>query len=216
MTLEFRIETPADVSAIDALTTAAFLHAPHTSHTEQLIVNALRQASQLTLSLLAEKDRRLVGHVAISPVTVSSRAGDGKASTGWYGLGPISVAPDCQRQGIGTHLMEQVLMQLRQMGAAGCVLVGDPHFYNRFGFRPQSALVLPDVPAEYFMALAFGDEVPAGVVSFHTTFGVTGDVVPSHKPVDSQGLLDVVVQNKGEDLLIERHQAQARRDPFEC
>jgi putative acetyltransferase len=159
-----RPERPSDVAAIHELTKAAFLNAPHTGYTEQFIVDALRNAGVLTLSLVAETAGALLGHVAISPVTIS----DG--SIGWYGLGPISVAPDFQRMGIGTLLMRTALQTLREQGAQGCVVLGDPSYYSRFGFMPEPTLVLTDVPPEYFQSLRFGTSLPSGVVSYHSAF----------------------------------------------
>lgn len=164
MNINIRSEQPADIPAIEELTIAAFLDAPHTSHTEQHIVNALRQAGMLTLSLVAEAAGEIVGHVAVSPVTIS----DGRA--GWYGLGPISVTPRLQGQGIGSQLMRRALADLRELGATGCVLLGDPGYYGRFGFRAEPGLVLPGVPPEYFQALSFGGAIPAGTVSYHEAF----------------------------------------------
>src|SRR5579863_8571960 len=129
ISVEIRAETPADLSAIEAVTIAAFLNAPHTSHTEQFIVSSLREAGKLTLSLVADAQGTLVGHVALSPVSLS----DG--TPGWFGLGPISVLPEHQRGGVGSRLMREALRRLREQGAAGCVLLGDPKFYSRFGFK---------------------------------------------------------------------------------
>lgn len=164
MNITIRKEATSDVADIHALTTAAFLNAPHTSHTEQFIVNALRDSGNLTLSLVAELDGKIVGHVAVSPVSIS----DG--SQGWYGFGPISVAPELQRKSIGSQLMRQALAMLRELGASGCVLVGDPHFYSRFGFKPEPNLVLPDIPPEYFQAISLNRQIPKGTVSFHESF----------------------------------------------
>ncbi|MDQ8154760.1 MAG: N-acetyltransferase [Gemmatimonadota bacterium] len=163
-----RQESPSDAAAIHAVTAAAFLNAPHTAHTEQFIVEALREAGALSISLVAEQDGEVVGHVALSPVLIS----DGSA--GWYGLGPISVKPEFQRSGIGILLMQAALQLLRERGAAGCVLVGDPAYYSRFGFKPEPCLVLPDVPQEYFQALPFGAALPRGVVTFHEAFSAGG------------------------------------------
>jgi len=167
MTPLIRPEQPADIDAIARLTQAAFLHAAHSSHTEHFIVNALREAGQLTLSLVAVDGEQIVGHVALSPVTLSSGA------TGWYGLGPISVWPARQGQGIGAALMQAALAALQQQGAAGCVLLGDPGYYARFGFRPRPGLTLPGVPPEYFQALGFTQVMPQGEVSYHAAFEAT-------------------------------------------
>jgi len=168
MPIHIRPETPSDIAAIEAVTIAAFRSAPHTDHTEQFIVRALRDAGQLAVSLVAEERDVIIGHVAVSPVTVSSGA------AGWYGLGPISVVPERQRQGIGVRLMEHALAALRAMGACGCVVLGDPRYYGRFGFKAEPSLLLPGVPAEYFQALSFGGSFPCGEVAYHEAFLARG------------------------------------------
>lgn len=135
-----RKEVTSDAAAIDAVTVAAFHAAAHTSHTEHFIIRALRKAGQLAVSLVADENGRVIGHVAVSPVEIS----DG--TPGWYGLGPISVAPEKQGRGIGTTLMEHALSELRAMRAAGCVVLGEPSYYARFGFTAEPALVLPECP----------------------------------------------------------------------
>jgi putative acetyltransferase len=159
-----RTELPVDIPAIHALTVAAFLHAPHTDHTEQFIVDALRKAGALTLSLVAEHGNSIVGHLAISPVSISDD------SQNWFGLGPISVQPEFQRRGIGRLLIHDVLRRLREQGAAGCVLLGDPRYYSRFGFKVKPELILADVPPGYFQALSFGSSLPRGTVTYHPAF----------------------------------------------
>lgn len=131
-------------------------------------MDALREAGQLILSLVAEEGGNIVGHVAISPVTIS----DG--SENWYGLGPISVAPQRQGEGIGSSLMGRALAGLRSLGAGGCVLLGDAAYYHRFGFKPEAGLVLPGVAPEYFQAIAFAAVIPNGTVAYHTAFDATG------------------------------------------
>ena len=168
MPTRIREEAPEDVSLINAVTVAAFLNAPHTSHTEQHIVNALRCSGALTMSLVAELDGVLVGHIALSPVSIS----DG--STHWFGLGPISVLPAHQGHGVGSALIAAVLAALRQQGAQGCVLLGDPGYYGRFGFRATPDLVLPGVPPEYFQALHLGAATARGIVTYHPAFKATG------------------------------------------
>lgn len=167
--MQIRNETPVDAGAIEAVTIAAFEHAPHTDPTEHFIVRALRRAHALSVSLVAEDDGEIVGHVAISPVSIS----DGAAH--WYGLGPISVLPQRQGQGVGTQLMQQALAALRALGAAGCVVLGDPQYYARFGFTQQPALTLPGVPQEYFQALVFGVTLPEGSVTYHSAFSATAE-----------------------------------------
>lgn len=162
-----RDELPSDIAAIRTVTTAAFAQMPHSSHTEAAIIEALRRAGALTLSLVAMDGDELVGHVAFSPVTIDDRA------VGWYGLGPVSVRPDRQRQGIGGALIRAGLERLKALDARGCVLLGEPDYYERFGFRARPELRLPDVPPEYFMTLAFGSEFPQGTVAYHAGFAAT-------------------------------------------
>lgn len=162
-----RAEIPADIPSIEAVTVAAFLNAAHTSHTEQYIVNALRCSGALTISLIASLDGVLVGHIALSPVSIS----DG--SRHWFGLGPLSVLPAHQRRGVGSALMTAGLEALRQHNANGCVLLGNPDYYGRFGFRATADLVLPGVPAEYFQALQLGNSTAKGIVTYHPAFEAT-------------------------------------------
>ncbi|PZX34722.1 GCN5-related N-acetyltransferase, Putative acetyltransferase [Cupriavidus phytorum] len=164
--LLIRSERPDDVHAITHVTQAAFAVATHSSGTEQLIITALRAAGQLEISLVAELSGNVVGHVAISPVEIS----DGSAQ--WYGLGPVSVLPAHQGIGVGSQLIRAALDRLKQSGAQGCVVLGEPAYYSRFGFAARSSLVLPGVPAEYFQAIAFGPHVPSGVVRYHESFEV--------------------------------------------
>ncbi len=174
--LTIREETPSDIAAIEAVVAEAFLDDKHGDHTEQFIVNGLRKAGVLTVSLVAElvaeSGDKIVGHVAISPVTITTRpATDSQAH--WYGLGPIAVLPEKQGMGIGSKLMRAALDRLKAKGASGCVLLGDPAYYRRFGFKPVSSLVLPDVPPEYFQALSFSDSFPRGTVAYHEAFNAT-------------------------------------------
>jgi putative acetyltransferase len=163
-----RSETDADVSAITEVTVAAFKTLAISNHTEQFIIAALRAAKALTVSLVAEVDGRVVGHIAFSPVTIS----DG--SPNWYGLGPVSVLPECQRQGIGKALIQQGLSRLKDMNAQGCCLVGHPDYYRKFGFKNMPELVLEGVPKEVFFALSFDRHTPHGTVTFHDGFKAVG------------------------------------------
>ena len=167
-TLRVRNETPEDIPAIHALTRDAFREAAHTSHTEQFIVDELRRAGALHLSLIAEDEGVIVGHVAISPITITDGTPD------WYGLGPISVLPARQQQGIGSRLMREVLQRLKDQGAAGCVLVGYPAYYSRFGFRQAEGVAVPPIPAEFFLSMHFSGPAPRGIAAFHPAFEASG------------------------------------------
>ena len=163
-----RSETSADVSAIAEVTVAAFKTLAISNHTEQFIIAALRAAKALTVSLVAEMDGRVVGHIAFSPVTIS----DG--SPNWYGLGPVSVLPECQRRGIGRALIQEGISRLKDLGARGCCLVGHPEYYRKFGFKNMPGLIHEEVPQEVFFALSFDGHTPQGSVAFHDGFKAGG------------------------------------------
>lgn len=163
-----RNESASDIDAISEITAAAFTNHPYSRQTEPFIIEALRVANALALSLVAEIEGRVVGHIAFSPVTISGRGCD------WYGMGPVSVLPGYQKRGIGKALVHEGLSILRRRCAKGCVLVGDPKFYERFGFRNLPDLILEGVPQENFLALPFGESRAGGLVAFHEGFGTKG------------------------------------------
>jgi putative acetyltransferase len=159
-----RAETPADVPAIRSVVTAAFQDAPHSGGNEAAIVDALRAAGALAVSLVAEDEGVVVGHVAFSPVTVNGQ------DIGWYGLGPVAVLSEKRRRGIGEALIKAGLTRIEQRGARGCVVLGDPAYYGRFGFRSDPDLRLADVRADYFQRLVIDGEPLRGVVDYHPAF----------------------------------------------
>jgi putative acetyltransferase len=163
-----RSETDADASAISEVTVAAFKTLEISNHTEQFIIEALRAAKVLTISLVAEVDGCVKGHIAFSPVNIS----DGTRN--WYGLGPVSVLPAYQQQGIGKALIREGLSRLKDMHAQGCCLVGHPDYYTKFGFRNMPGLVLEGVPQDVFFALSFDGNTPQGTVTFHEGFKADG------------------------------------------
>ena len=159
-----RAEAPSDIGCIENITKAAFANAEHSDHNEHLIISLLRNTKALTISMVAEQDHEILGHVAVSPVTFSDY------SNGWYGLGPVAVHPDHQQQGIGTQLINAAIKSLRDMDANGCVVLGDPKYYSKFGFTGQHALDFPGVPAEYFQSITFKGSHPSGTVAYHPAF----------------------------------------------
>src|SRR5512145_757005 len=159
-----RKETNSDIEAISEVTIEAFKTLPISRHKEQFIIKALRKANALTISLVAEVDGRVAGHIAFSPVSIS----DGAAN--WYGVGPLSVLPSYHKQGIGKALMLEGIRILKKMGGKGCALVGDPEYYKRFGFQNIPALIHDGVPPEVFLVLPFEDRIPQGKVEFHEGF----------------------------------------------
>jgi putative acetyltransferase len=163
--MEIRPEAPGDHAAIGAVTGAAFAGAAHASGTEAAIVEALRAAGALTLSLVAVAEGEIVGHAAFSPVMVAGRA------VGWFGLGPVSVRPDRQGEGIGSALIRDGLSRLEAAGGRGCVVLGDPAFYRRFGFEQDPGLRYEAAPAEYFLRRVLRGAGPVGRVGYHPAFG---------------------------------------------
>lgn len=164
--MEIRWERLEDAATIHALTTTAFRGMPYSDGAEARVIDALRAAGALTLSLVAIRDGGIVGHVAFSPVTINGEAGD------WYGLGPVSVWPERQRSGIGQALIREGLRRLRSMGAGGCVLLGDPTYYARFGFQNDPDLRHDGAPAWAFQCLTLNGPSPRGEVRFHPGFDV--------------------------------------------
>ena len=163
-----RKENTSDIEAITQVTIAAFRTLPISKHTEQFIIKALRAAGALTLSLVAEIDGRVVGHIAFSPVVISDGTKD------WYGLGPVSVFPEYQKQGIGKSLVNKGLSLLKDLGAKGCALVGDPKYYQKFDFKNYPELIHEGVPQEVFLVLPFTTIIPRGIIVFHEAFKASG------------------------------------------
>jgi putative acetyltransferase len=158
-----REERPGDQDAIRQLVKEAFALATHSSGTEAEIIDRLRSDTSLSVSLVAEESDEIVGQCA-APVRISGASGF------WFGLGPVAVAPTWQGRGIGGALIDAALCRLRARGAAGCVVLGDPAYYCRFGFRHDASLSYADVPPPYFQVLSYGDERPRGSVEYHRAF----------------------------------------------
>lgn len=164
--MHIRPERPEDAATIHALTDAAFAGMPFSDQTEARVVDGLRAAGALTLSLVATEADEILGHVAFSPVTVNGEA------VGWYGLGPVSVWPARQRSGVGQALIRDGLQRLAALGAGGCVLLGDPAYYRRFGFANDPSLHLVGAPPWAFQCLTLDGPRPEGEVRFHPAFDV--------------------------------------------
>jgi len=161
-----RPEQVGDDAGIAWAITSAFAAAEHSGGNEADIVRRLRAERELEASYVAATPAgEIVGHVAFSPVRVD---GD---ECGWYGLGPLAVLPAWQQRGIGAALVEEGIDQLRRIGAAGCVVLGDPAYYARFGFEHDPALSYPGPPPEYFQRLVLGGASPSGVVTYSPAFG---------------------------------------------
>ena len=157
-----RPEQPGDIETIHALTQAAFADMPFSSGTEGPIIKALREDGDLTLSLVAEENGEIVGHIAFSPVTI-----DGE-SDGLFGLGPVCAHPERRGEGIGSALVREGLSRLG--GAKAVVLIGDPGYYSRFGFEGDCGLTYGEVPARAVQALFLDGNRRAGAIRYSPGF----------------------------------------------
>jgi putative acetyltransferase len=166
MPITIRLERCGDEDAIHELTEAAFSLVSYGSGTEGAIVRALRVAGDLSLSLVAEADDGIVGHVAFSPVTIDGRHG------GWFGLGPIAVRRDRQQRGIGKALIRDGLARLRTVRARGCLLIGDPAIYRGSGFRSDGHLTYRDIDVSYVQWITFSGEAPHGEIAYRPAFDI--------------------------------------------
>lgn len=160
-----REESPDDIDPIHDLVRRAFAGIPGEGKLESRTVDTLRADRALAISLVADIDGRIAGHVAFSPAR-PSRDGDR-----WYVLGPLAVEPADQGHGIGGALIRAGLRMLQEREADGCVVLGDPEYYARFGFRSDPLLTLPASPEGAFQALRFTDAGSAGEVVLHPAFG---------------------------------------------
>src|SRR5262245_22887668 len=158
-----RRESIDDRDVIRSLTERAFAGLSFSDGTESLVIDALREAGALVLSLVAVQGERVVGHVAFSAVGPPPQVG-------WFALGPVSVVPECQRRGVGSQLIQAGLRALRDQGAQGCVLLGDHRYYHRFGFVTAPELAPPEYPAAHFQVARFGTSRPNAPVNFHPAF----------------------------------------------
>ncbi len=165
--LKIREEIPEDAKTISEVIEKAFEHALHSNGDESGIVTRLRENNALSLSLVAEENGVLLGHIAFSSVQIS----DG--SEGWFGLGPVSVLPEVQKKGIGRMLIQEGLKRLEQTKARGCVLLGDPAYYSRLGFRSNGKLWYQNLNPAYMQFICFSDDEPEGEVHYSKAFDST-------------------------------------------
>lgn len=159
-----RLERADDYAAIYDVTKRAFASMPFSDGDEQELIGRFRDASVLALSLVAEMDGAVVGQITLTPAFAAD------ASSGWFALGPIAVTPEYQSMKIGSELIGAAIAWLREQDAAGCVLVGNPAYYNRFGFKPYPALAPKGEPAEHYQILPLRVQKPNVVVGFDPQF----------------------------------------------
>lgn len=161
-----RAEAERDRAALHALNVSAF-----DGPAEAALVDLLRDQAQPLISLIAEEEGAVVGHILFSPVRLA-----GHPVLRIMGLAPMAVAPSHQRRGIGSALVRAGLEQCRQLGVDAVFVLGHPDYYPRFGFSPAAARGIRseyDVPDEVFMALelkvgSLGGK--SGTVTYHEAF----------------------------------------------
>ena len=164
-----REERAGDAEQIRTVNLAAF-----DTRAEADLVDALRRGRVPAISLVAEDNATLIGHILFSPVTI---VGAEALPLTLVGLAPMAVVPARQRQGVGSHLVVEGLERCRRANVAAVVVLGHPDYYPRFGFTPASGhSIRPpfDVEDQYMMALVLDPTrpVPAGTIRYPAAFGV--------------------------------------------
>ncbi len=167
-TMQIRAERAGDIGDIRQVNLSAFGTA-----TEADLVDALREQARPIVSLVAEDDGAIVGHILFSPVTLSS-----DPDLRIIGLAPMAVVPDRQRRGVGSALARAGVAACREEGYDAVIVLGHPEYYPRFGFVAASRFGLRseyDVPDDVFMAMelkpgALQGRGP-GTIRYHRAFG---------------------------------------------
>ena len=162
--MRIRDERPEDVHAIYAITQVAFEPMPYSDGDEQDLINALRDDGALAVSLVAERNAEIVGHIAFSRVTIDNQPSN------WFVLGPVSVKPSLQSLGIGSALIHEGIERIKALNADGCVLLGYPAYYGRFGFVHDPQLTYNGAAHPYFQQLTLRGATPKGDVRHHPAF----------------------------------------------
>ncbi len=163
--MNIRPESTGDEDAIYQLTRIAFEPMWFSDGSEAPLVGQLRKDGDLTISLVAERGDGIVGHIAFSPATINGR------HDGWFGLGPVSVHPNVQKQGIARALVETGLKMLEESGATGCVLTGNPDIYSRLGFKSDDKLSYGTLDRQFIQWIVFSGPTPVGELKFAPAFG---------------------------------------------
>ena len=164
MDAKIRKEETKDIEQVREVVRAAF-----PSDAESRLVDALRANGKATISLVAENGEDVIGHILFSRVTTTPRS-DAKG----IGLAPVAVRPDAQSQGIGSSLIIEGLRLCEELGFDYCVVLGDPRYYQRFGFRKASPLGIRN---EYgvndeFMVIRFSGRGTSGLVQYGSEFAM--------------------------------------------
>lgn len=164
--MRIRPEEEKDWAAVYAVNAAAF-----ETEAEARLVDALRQQARPIVSLVAENDGAVIGHIMFSPVSLT-----GHTDVRIMGLGPIAVAPNHQRKGIGSALVPAGVERCKQLGFGAVVVLGHPEYYPRFGFAPSSRFGIGceyEVPDEVFMAMELQTDHlrgASGTIKYHAAF----------------------------------------------
>ncbi len=161
-----RTEEEKDWNAVHVLNASAFK-----TSIEANLVDTLRKKTQPVVSLVAEDNKRVVGHIMFSPVTLT-----GHPDARIMGLAPMAVAPEHQRKGIGSALVLDGLDRCKQLGFGAVVVLGHPEYYSHFGFTPSSRFGIGceyDVPEEVFMVMELQPgylHAKSGTIKYHEAF----------------------------------------------
>lgn len=165
MDFKIRNEEPRDIEQVRAILRATF-----PTDAECKLVDALRASNKAILSLVAAKDDQVLGHILFSPVsTTPSRQAKG------IGLAPVAVRPDVQSGGIGSELIREGLHRCRKLGYDFCVVLGNPKYYQRFGFEKASNFGLQNEYGvdEEFMIIRFSNsEIARCLVMYAPEFAM--------------------------------------------
>lgn len=160
-----RPEAPGDEQAIAEIITAAFANMPFSDGGEAQLVDRLRADGDLALSLVASDGAAIIGHIGFSQITVGGQTGQ------WFQLAPLAVAPAHQQGGVGSSLAQAGIAAMRGKGAQGIGVLGEPAYYERFGFIRQNGIGMNSPHDEYYRWLTLDRDAPTGTVTFAPAFG---------------------------------------------
>lgn len=160
-----RPEAPGDEAAIHDITKRAFVGRPHSDGDEAEVIDRLRGDGDLALSLVAVSAGTVIGQVSFSTARLSN------GETGWYVLGPIAVVPERQGEGVGRALIAAGESAVRDLGAKGMTVLGDPQIYGRFGFVRDTPMRQEDELGTYLQVKTFGPAIPDTTITYARAFG---------------------------------------------
>jgi putative acetyltransferase len=166
--MQIRPENNDDIAKVWEINAVAF-----DTETEAKLVNVLRESCESYISLVAEVDGELVGHILFTPVEL---VGD-RSGLKLMGLGPMAVMPKYQNKGIGSQLVNEGLEQCLRRGYDAVVVLGHPKYYPRFGFVPSVKYGIKseyEVPDEVSMILELKKNSLkgiSGIIRYNPAFG---------------------------------------------